>query len=89
MAGKKKVTFEFVPPQSARDVKLCGSFTDWEKGAIVMSRGRSGEWKTQVNLEQGEYEYKFFADGVWFNDPAADRQIPNVWGNENSLRIVR
>ena len=89
MAGKKRVTFKFKIPASARDVKLCGSFTNWEQGAIVMNRAKSGEWQAQVSLEPGEYEYKFWADGVWYNDPAADRQAPNAWGSENSVRRVR
>lgn len=89
MAGKKKVFFKFKTPGAAREVKLCGNFTNWEQGAIVMDKGRAGEWKAQISLEPGEYEYKYWADGVWYNDPSADRQAPNVWGSENSVRIVR
>jgi hypothetical protein len=89
MAGKKKVSFMFKAPGSAHDVKLCGNFTNWEQGAIVMKHARGGEWKTQINLEQGEYEYKYWADGVWYNDPSADKQVSNDWGSENSVRIVR
>jgi len=87
--AKKKVAFKFVPANPVHDVKLAGSFTNWERGAIVMARGRSGEWKAQVSLDPGEYEYKFMADGIWFNDPAADRSATNVWGSENSVRVVR
>jgi hypothetical protein len=54
-----------------------------------MNRAKSGEWQAQVSLEPGEYEYKFWADGVWYNDPAADKQAPNAWGSENSVRAVR
>ena len=89
MAKQKKVDFKFGAPRTAHDVKLCGNFTNWEQGAIVMDRGRAGEWKTMVNLEPGEYEYKFWADGVWYNDPSADKQVSNDWGSENSVRIVR
>lgn len=89
MARKKRVTFKFKPYFSAQTVKLCGNFTNWEKGAIVMNKGKTGEWKALVSLEPGEYEYKFLADGVWHTDPQAERQIPNVWGTENSIKIVR
>ena len=87
--AKKKVTFSFKPTQNVHDVKLAGNFTNWDQGAIVMTQGRSGEWKTQASLEPGEYEYKFMADGVWFNDPKADKQMPNAWGSENSLKVVK
>jgi len=73
----------------AHDVKLCGTFSGWDQGGIMMKKGRSGEWVAQVNLEPGEYEYKYMADGIWCNDPSADRQIGNVWGSENSVKIVR
>jgi hypothetical protein len=89
MARKKKVTFKFKATAPVHDVKLCGNFTEWEKGAIVMTRGRGGEWKADVNLEPGNYEYKFCADGAWFTDPKADQQTHNSLGSENSLRQVR
>jgi hypothetical protein len=85
---KKRVSFKFQTSQAAHDVKLCGNFTNWEQGAIIMTRGKSGQWQAQVNLEPGEYEYKYLADGVWHNDPSADRQVANAWGSENSFRRV-
>jgi len=86
---KKRITFKFKAPSSIHEVKLAGSFSNWEQGAIMMEKGKSGEWKAQVSLTPGEYEYKFLADGIWFNDSQADRQVQNIWGSENSLRIVR
>lgn len=89
MTGKKKVAFNFKAPETAQEVKLCGNFTNWEQGGIVMTHGRGAEWRAQISLEPGEYEYKFMVDGKWYNDPAADCQAPNVWGSENSVKIVR
>jgi 1,4-alpha-glucan branching enzyme len=85
----KRVTFKFNAPENVQTVKLCGNFTDWEQGAIVMEKSGVGEWWAQVSLETGDYEYKFWVDGIWHNDPAADKQVANVWGSENSLRVVR
>jgi 1,4-alpha-glucan branching enzyme len=85
---KKRVAFKFNAPDTTREVKLCGNFTGWESGAIVMNRSKSGEWKTQVSLEPGEYEYKFWVDGVWQNDPASERRTSNNLGSENSVRVV-
>jgi len=86
---KKKVTFTFKPAREFKNLKLAGSFTGWEQGAIVMTKGRSGEWKAQANLEPGEYEYKFLADGSWLNDPNADRIAPNGQGSQNSIKVVK
>ena len=88
-ANKKKVTFKFKGPENAHEVKVAGTFSNWDQGAIMMAKGKSGEWKAQIPLDPGAYEYKFLVDGNWYNDPAADKQVPNMWGSENSLRIVR
>jgi hypothetical protein len=89
MARKKKVTFKFSPSAEVHDVKLCGNFTNWSEGAIVMKHARCGDWKADISLEPGDYQYKFIADGAWLNDPAADQQISNDQGTTNSVRFVR
>ncbi|MBU0630576.1 MAG: glycogen-binding domain-containing protein [Candidatus Margulisbacteria bacterium] len=86
--AKKKVVFSFKAPVSANDVRICGEFSNWEKGAIFMSEGKAGEWKATVNLEPGEYQYKYWADGQWFLDPQTAR-VNNGLGGENSIRSVR
>lgn len=87
--AKKKVTFSFRTKQEFHDVKLAGNFTNWDHGAIMMTKGLTGEWKAQAALEPGEYEYKFMADGVWFNDPRAEKKVRNALGSENSVKVVR
>jgi 1,4-alpha-glucan branching enzyme len=87
--AKKKVTFSFKAPQNVHDVKLAGNFTNWERGAIMMTKGKFGEWKAQTELEPGEYEYKFLADGNWLSDPKADKRKFNDLGSENSVKVVR
>jgi hypothetical protein len=89
MAGKKKVTFKYNAPENTHEVKLCGNFTSWEKGCIIMNHVRGAEWKAQVSLEPGEYEYKFLVDDKWYTDPSANRQQMNAVGNENSVKSVR
>ena len=50
--------------------------------------GESGRWKTIVNVEPGEYEYRFIVDGVWIRDPNNRDYIRNEFGQINSLLIV-
>ncbi len=87
--AKKRVTFSFRPKQDFQNVKLAGNFTNWDQGAIVMTKGLTGEWKAQASLEPGEYEYKFMADGSWLNDPKAEKKVGNSLGSENSVKVVR
>jgi 1,4-alpha-glucan branching enzyme len=86
--AKKKVRFSFMAPSNAREVRLCGDFTDWDAHAIHMRGGKSGEWTAIASVEPGEHQYKFWADGTWYTDPRADGQIHNNFGTENSVRYI-
>ena len=86
--AKKKVKFSFKAPAGAREVKLCGDFTGWEQGAIIMKSAKSGEWTATVAVDAGEHQYKFMADGSWFVDPKAEKRIVNESGTENSVRVI-
>jgi hypothetical protein len=85
---KKRVKFSFLAPQGTRDVKLCGDFTSWEQGAIVMKSAKSGEWTAMVSVEPGEHQYKFLADGNWYADPKAGKWVNNEFGSQNSVRLI-
>lgn len=53
-----------------------------------MYRKGDGIWRLSITLEPGQYEYKFFTDGHWQNDPSARQRVPNGLGTENSVKIV-
>lgn len=53
-----------------------------------MHRAPDGVWHLGVALKPGRYEYRFFADEVWCNDPAAQEKAANSMGTENCARIV-
>jgi 1,4-alpha-glucan branching enzyme len=59
MAAKtgSKVPFELLAPYN-EDVVLTGSWDDWKK-PIKMKKGKDGVWRTEVNLSDGDYEYRF------------------------------
>ena len=79
--------FDFSAPK-ARQVSLAGEFNNWDTKAGPMHKGPDGVWHLNVVLKPGRYEYRFFADDVWFNDPAAEQKAANSMGTENSVRIV-
>lgn len=76
------------PAPTARYVSLAGDFNDWDTKASPMHKGPDGVWHLGVALKPGRYEYRFFADETWCNDPAAQEKAANSMGTENCVRIV-
>ena len=79
--------FAFQAP-TARQVSLAGDFNNWDPKAGPMYKGHDGVWHLSVALKPGRYEYRFFADEVWCDDPAAQQKAANSMGTENCVRIV-
>lgn len=87
VAGKaqgveKRFVCEVKP--DAQRVCLAGDFNGWDAERGRMSR-RDGRFVKRLRLLPGEYQYKFFVDGEWFADPAAEAQAPNEFGTTNSV----
>lgn len=72
----------------AKEVFLVGDFNDWDPRADRMVK-RKGVFQKLLQLEPGEYQYKFLVDGQWFEDPSAMIQVPNAFGTINSVVRVR
>lgn len=102
MAGKKKMTrkgepgeeplakraqFEFAAPE-AREVYFVGDFNGWDTKANPMEKDDDGIWRAILTLKPGRYEYRFFVDGNWENDPSCSSRVPNEFGSKNCVRIV-
>ena len=76
------------PAPTTRQVSLAGDFNNWDTNASPMHKGPDGIWKLSVPLAPGRYEYRFFADEVWRDDPSAHQRVANALGTENCVRIV-
>jgi len=90
MGGKslqRKIKFELSSPE-AKEVSLAGNFNQWNTQANPMKKDKKGMWKATLSLETGRYEYRFFADGSWENDPSCSCGVANEFGVENCVRIV-
>ena len=88
LAEVNRVTqFAFQTP-TARQVSLAGEFNNWDTKAGPMHKGPDGAWHLSVPLKPGRYEYRFFADEVWCDDPAALQKAANSLGTENCVRLV-
>jgi 1,4-alpha-glucan branching enzyme len=85
-ARRHRVYFTIQAPE-AREVVLCGTFTNWEKDSRPLKKDKQGIWKGWLMLGPGAYEYRFLVDGNWRNDPEAST-VPNPFGTSNCLQIV-
>jgi Glycogen recognition site of AMP-activated protein kinase len=78
------VTFFLRNNKDAKQVKLAGSFTNWQAGAFNMQRADSG-WVATVKLAPGKYFYKFIIDGNWTIDRDNQLVENDGQGNDNSV----
>jgi 1,4-alpha-glucan branching enzyme len=82
-----KIQFVFNAPE-AQKVSLGGDFNGWDTFANPMKKDKKGIWKVTVNMKPGRYEYRFFVDENWENDPSCTECVPNNLGSMNCIRIV-
>ena len=82
LSSAKPTEFKFYAPQAKR-VSLTGSFNNWNTKALSAKKDSKGNWAAKVNLKPGRYEYKFFVDGSWLNDPRCNRCVTNSFGTQN------
>jgi 1,4-alpha-glucan branching enzyme len=81
------IPLKLVAP-GAKQVFVAGSFNDWHTAAIPLKSSPSGEWRGELKLPPGRYEYLFVVDGKWLPDPAARETAPNPFGGANSVVCV-
>ena len=82
------VLFSIQEP-SANKVAITGEFTNWSREGIPLEKdAQDGLWKLVIDIQPGEYEYRYIVDGVWIRDPNNRDYIRNEFGQENSLLIV-
>ncbi|MGA2775625.1 MAG: glycogen-binding domain-containing protein [Candidatus Omnitrophota bacterium] len=80
--GSKSKEFKLYAP-TAKKVFLAGSFNNWNTKKNAARKDTKGNWCVKLNLKPGKYEYKFFVDGAWQNDPSCNSCIPNAFGTHN------
>jgi len=79
---KKTTEFRFYAP-GAKAVNLAGDFNQWDTQSLAAKKSRKGLWRVKVALDSGKYQYKFFVDGQWQNDPNCTVCVPNAFGTSN------
>ncbi len=82
-----KIGFSLSAPQ-AKSVFIAGDFNQWNPSSHPLKKDRQGIWKISLPLAPGQYEYRFFVDGEWQNDPNCPSLVENPFGTLNCLKIV-
>lgn len=80
-------TFRFFRPQ-AKCVHLAGDFNGWKENELAMVRTRDGYWYACVRLPEGNYRFRYCADGQWFTDYAAFGIEHGPYGLDSVVRVV-
>jgi len=83
-------TFRYKPEGKPSNVVVIGSFNNWNRQANpLIERGKSGIYEATINLEPGNYFYKFSVDGKDIIDPENKETVPTGFDGFNSvLRIT-
>jgi 1,4-alpha-glucan branching enzyme len=88
IAAAKPTEFKLYAPV-AKKVSLAGSFNKWDSKALSAKKDSQGNWTVKVSLKPGKYEYKFFVDGSWTNDPRCNSYVTNSFGTQNCVLEVK
>jgi len=73
----------------AKKVSVAGSFNNWNSDELVLQKDFIGNWRGDIHLKPGRYQYRYNVDGKWVNDPSARNTMPNEFGTRNTLLVVR
>ena len=84
---RKKVTFSFYA-NGAKSVFVSGDFCGWDTKKYPMKLKSDNNWKTQLVLPEGQYQYKFLVDGQWINDPLNEKVCENCFGTQNNVLSI-
>lgn len=83
------VVFSFEAPPGTDAVYLAGEFNGWRPDLDLMSdEDGDGVWTITYDLAPGTYQYKFVADGSWYQDPNNPEAAPDGFGGQNSVITV-
>ena len=83
----QSVTFRFDEPSEC-PVYLVGDFNNWDPTSTRMRKVKDSNWSLKLDMKPGEYQYRYYCEGIWYNDHGADRYIANHIDGENSVVVV-
>ncbi|KAB3529254.1 hypothetical protein [Alkaliphilus serpentinus] len=74
---------------SINKISLIGDFNNWNSGLNFLQKNEKGVWSTEIDLQPGEYRYKFLINNlIPLNDPLANLYLPKDDGELASVIII-
>lgn len=70
-----------------QSVQIKGEMNAWDPAATQVNLVNN-EWITELELNSGNYQYKYIVDGKEINDPANPTLVSNGSGGHNSLLVL-
>lgn len=81
--GNAEVTFLF--KGAAKEVLLAGDFTDWQNGALAMTKTDNGFELKKTFPMATTLKYKFIVDGTWLFDAKSPDKTDDGFGGFNGV----
>jgi hypothetical protein len=85
---EQKVYVQFqLQTSGATDVRLAGSFTQWQP-EYQLHETAPGLWRVTLPLTPGVHDYAFIVDGHWMTDPYAPAIQDGFGGTNSRITLV-
>ena len=84
---ESEVLFSLFAPE-AKEVYLVGDFNHWQLSNEYRMQLEEGNWRKNLRLNPGRYQYRFVVDGNWIEDPNNPNKEINPYGQMNSCLEV-
>ena len=89
MAKEEKLVKFVFSAIRADSISVAGTFNNWTPGVLTLKKDLVGVWRGAIYLKVGTYQYRFYVDGKWVNDPSARDKVPNEYGAYNTVLVVK
>ena len=73
----------------AQSVSVGGTFNQWNSLSFRLTRDGQWNWRGSLRLKPGRYQYRFFVDGKWADDPNAKETVANAFGSKNAVLEIK
>jgi 1,4-alpha-glucan branching enzyme len=85
-----KLTFTLSLADTPNPVSVLGDFNAWDPLAHPLRKRANGTRSASVVVPVGgRFAFKYLADGgTWFSDVDADENVPNEYGEVNSVVLT-
>ena len=74
--------------ENAREVKIAGSFNNWQARCCLQKDPGSNEWSIRLQLQPGVYEYVLIVDGNHWVPEKTNGKLNDGLGGRNSILYV-